>query len=98
MRSDIKILDVPSKQTVRMIRGAHVNEVSGVSFSPDGKYLASSGTDRVVRIWDVKTGDLIDMLIEHEEPVLSVAFSPDGKQVASGGYAGIIRIWTPKLD
>jgi len=95
---DIKILDVPSKQTVRMIRGAHVNEVSGVSFSPDGKYLASSGTDRVVRIWDVKTGDLIDMLIEHEEPVLSVAFSPDGKQVASGGYAGIIRIWTPKLD
>jgi len=94
---DIEILDVPSKPPVRMISGAHVNEVSGVSFSPNGKYLASSGTDRVVRIWDVETGDLVDMLIEHEEPVLSVAFSPDGKQVASGGYAGIIRIWTPKL-
>jgi WD40 repeat protein len=34
----------------------HVETVTGVLFTPDGKSLISSGFDRTVRVWDLRTG------------------------------------------
>ena len=40
----------------------HTASVWAVAFSPDGNTLASGGADQTVRIWDVKTGELIKTL------------------------------------
>src|SRR5207253_8534761 len=52
-----------------------------VSFSPDGKWLASSGFDSDVSIWDLNTGKLAKKI---PGTALKVAFSPDGKWLAIG--------------
>jgi WD40 repeat protein len=43
-------------QEVHALHG-HVAAISCVTFSPDGQWLASADLDRIVRIWDVRTGN-----------------------------------------
>jgi len=68
--------------------------ITSVQFSPDGKTLATTSTDFLVRLWDVQTGKERLMLRGHEHRHVScVAFSPDGKTLASSAHDGTVRIW-----
>ena len=69
----------------------HVSAVNSVSFSPNGRMLASGGYDHRIRLWDVDTGSLIRTfrVVFH---TFSVSFSPNGRMLASGS-AREIRLW-----
>jgi len=64
-----------------------------VSYSPDGKTLASGSYDNTIKLWDVTTGREIGTLKGHSSVVLSVSFSPDGKTLASGSHDKTIKLW-----
>jgi WD40 repeat protein len=61
----------------------HSWSVNSVTFSPDGKYLASSSYDKTVKLWWVESQKEVTTLQGHSSLVFSVAFSPDGKYLAS---------------
>jgi WD40 repeat protein len=65
----------------------------GIAFSPDGRRLATAGSDGQVRIWDAVTGRELLTLAADEESVASVAFSPDGNRLAAGTDEGTVRVW-----
>ncbi|MEG4632638.1 WD40 repeat domain-containing protein [Microcoleus sp. AR_TQ3_B6] len=71
----------------------HSNLVSSVSFSPDGKTLASGSYDKTIKLWDITTGKEIRTLQGHSSSVNSVSFSPDGKTLASGSVDNTIKLW-----
>jgi WD40 repeat protein len=73
----------------------HNSEIYRLSFSPDGKILASGSRDKTIRLWDAQKGTSIRTLEGHgEHGVYSVAFSPkDAKLLASGGLDGTVRLW-----
>lgn len=73
----------------------HESGVWSVAFSPNGRWLASAGADKTVRIWDTAAGEEVRLLHGHTDIVRTVAFSPDGKRVASCGLDKTVRIWDP---
>ena len=73
--------------------GGHAAYVWSISFSPDGKMLASASTDRTVKLWDTSTGKEIKTLTGHTEEVRDVSFSPDGRMLASASADNTVKLW-----
>jgi WD40 repeat protein len=79
----------------------HDNAVLGVTFSPEGKRVASA-SDNKVRLWDVENIEHIRLIGKplegHRSPVGSVAFSPNGNRLASESFGseGELRLWDIK--
>ncbi len=78
-----------------------------VTFSPDGKLLATGGTDMpednkpvaVVRLWELGTGQEVATLRGEPltNPVSSVAFSPDGRVIAAGSQSPGLKRFGPNM-
>ena len=71
----------------------HTDPVYAVSWSPDGKTLATAGFDNTVRLWDAATRKEIRLYEGHTKIVMAVAISPDGKQILSGGNDNTAKLW-----
>lgn len=68
-------------------------DVSAVAFSPDGKTLATEGSNKIVKLWDTRTGQIKRTLTGHDDEANCVAFSPKGDKVASGSSDRTVRVW-----
>lgn len=67
--------------------------VLGVAISPNGKMIATAGTDKVVNIWRAEDGLLLRSLEGHGGTVNRVAFTPDSRSVVSVSSDHNARLW-----
>jgi RNA polymerase sigma factor (sigma-70 family) len=103
--SDGKLFIVVEGSIIKLYNADNLNEVgalqsnSGIyclALSPDGKVLASGGSDQLIHLWDIQERKEIGILEGHSGYIYSVNFSPDGKTLASCGYDKSIRLWDVK--
>jgi WD40 repeat protein/serine/threonine protein kinase len=69
------------------------NGVLSVSWSPDGKRLATGSGDGTAKVWDAAGGPARLTLDARTLAVSSVSWSPDGKRLATGGWDGTAKVW-----
>jgi WD40 repeat protein/energy-coupling factor transporter ATP-binding protein EcfA2 len=70
----------------------HNGEIRSAVFSPDGSLLASTSSDKTIKLWK-QDGTCLKTLEGHRAGVLDVAFSPDGQTLASASEDKTIKLW-----
>lgn len=87
----IQIVDTASGKVIRKLSG-HTGNVTAAEFSPDGKQLVSSSTDKTVQIWNLASGKSVRK-IETPAAVNDVTFNKDATLVVSAGADNLLRVW-----
>lgn len=103
------ISDLATGDELGVVSASHTSSLTGIRFSPQGKYLATCSWDSVIRLWDVKQvsavgeqeyGQPLSTLRGHRLGARQLDFSPDGRYLASASSDATVRLWRgkPPLD
>src|SRR5262249_37218063 len=77
------------------LRGPPDTTALSVSFSPDGRYLATSNSN-MITLWQVGNGEFWEdraTLKGHSNLVWSVLFLDGGRTLAGGGIDRTVKLW-----
>ena len=75
------------------LRG-HRSAIASVAITADGRTGLSGGYDKVARLWNLDSGDLMETLLAGSEGVIyCVALSSDGLLALTGAADSKVRVW-----
>lgn len=89
--ASVQVWDLATGNRKQVVSGRTMS-VRRVVFSPDGKLLATAGSDNFVRVWDIESGKE-QAARSCDGRVTAIAFSPNGQRIAVGIADGSVRIW-----
>jgi WD40 repeat protein len=87
LQGSVQVWEVATLHPVGIELTDHTFLVTGVAFSPDGKFVASASQRGVVLLHDWRTGQRIGQRLSgtlNDIGIVSIAFSPDGSLLAAG--------------
>ncbi|HET9639978.1 MAG TPA: WD40 repeat domain-containing protein [Allosphingosinicella sp.] len=84
---------LPDLKIVRRLD--HPGGATAIAFAPGGEWLATSGYDGAVRLWDIAGGRPLRALEGARGTVWTLDVSPRGDRLAAAGEDGLVRIWNP---
>ena len=83
---------MPSTFCQKSLTG-HTGSVYEISFSPDGKLLATCSEDKTAILWQIPDGKPIATLTGHTDSVYKSSFSPNGQILATCSQDKTVRLW-----
>ncbi|KAF1788334.1 G-protein beta WD-40 repeat [Phytophthora cactorum] len=89
----ISYWDLRIDTPVTVIQKAHDEEATCIAVAHNLEIFATGGNDRLVKLWDFNTNQLIMDGVGHSGNVRGVAFSPDDRQLVSVGDDGCVFVW-----
>src|SRR5205085_12071329 len=79
--------------TGRLVRHLQQRGATVLTFSPNGRLLATASADGTTSIWAARTGARTAVLDDGGTAIRTLAFSPDGAYLATGSSDGAVRVW-----
>jgi WD40 repeat protein len=92
----IRLYSLPDVVKVSELPVAHEGRIVGLVFSPDGKRLASAGSDKLAHLWRIDPDSDLSPDLDlkgHEKGLNAVAFSPNGRILATAGDDGRLGLF-----
>jgi len=84
--------DMSQDSTSKKLELLHEDEVMGIAWSPDGKFLISGGEDCCTVLWDVINNERV-LEVRFQTAVKAVAYSPSGEYIAAGDEESFVYVW-----
>lgn len=69
------------------------NLITAMVVSPDGNWLATTGADGVIKLYELPEGKEAKVLPGHDKPVTALRFSPNSSRLCSASTDKTIRLW-----
>lgn len=92
-RHMVRLYDIKSSNPNPIMQfEGHTNNITGVAFHCEGKWMVTSSEDSTVRVWDTRSGQ-IQRNYQHTHPVNDVVIHPNQGELVSCDRGGNIRIW-----
>lgn len=88
----ITLYQLPDFAAVETIVEENVEEIA---WSPDGRFLASSGPNQAIHVWDSSDGSEVAQLAGS---ATALAWSPDSSQLLLGSRSGLVSLWPIAQD
>jgi RNA polymerase sigma factor (sigma-70 family) len=88
----VRVWDVKARKEI-LFGAGHTGWVGALAYSPDGRTLASAGSDTTVRLWDARTRTERRTLQGCQAAIDSLAYRPDGAMLAAGTRNGTVVFW-----
>lgn len=70
------------------------SRASAIAFTPDSTSLAIAGSDRQIRLWNLRHNEATQILKGHQQEISTIAFSRDGRSLYSGDAGGTVLEWS----
>ncbi|KAJ6232880.1 f-box-like/wd repeat-containing protein tbl1xr1 [Anaeramoeba flamelloides] len=86
----VRLWDIESGKCKHILE-KHQGPVYPISFSPDGKYLASGSLDKHLYVWSVEQGELI-LSFQGQCEIADVCWNSNGSKIATSFSDGLILV------
>jgi WD40 repeat protein len=90
---DVKIIALATGEVQRDLGEAHSDTVLGLRFSPDGRQLATCGADKLCRLYQLDSGQVVRSFEGHTHHVLGVAWQNNGQTLATASADNSVKSW-----
>jgi WD40 repeat protein len=95
----VSLVDAVTGKKLRELTPGHQYGVTDLAFHPDGKHLASTGRDTVVKIWNTADGKLVRQLGkprggQFKDWLHAVSFHAEGRWLVAADMAGAVAVWS----
>ncbi len=71
----------------------HTGRINAIAWSPDGRRIASVGSDKSLQIWDASSGKLAFIYRHRSSAFNAVAWSFDNRRIATGNNDKTVQVW-----
>lgn len=85
----ILVWDLRNQEVLYTLEG-HADGVNALAISPNGQMLVSTGGDRSMKLWDLRTGKLAHSV----EGLGAIAFSRDGQRLVNVSQDNSVQLWS----
>lgn len=75
----------------------HTEKVTGVTFSADGRLIATVGRERRLKVWDLESREVLQSFGGLSRVTNQICFTPSGRGIISANNAGIVQEWSVEV-
>ena len=87
------IINLADAKAIKTISDLHSDTILGLAYSPDGRWLASCGADKMTKLLSAQTYEIAKIFEGHTHHVLALAWQEDANRLGTASSDGTVKLW-----